>query len=423
MPRLGLELTEQCLKQLLPFALRAEVELRGGTRQRQQLAQQRDIVFIPHTRCEQCPQFTKLGLDRIVADKPGGAFELPNKGMERAVLVVRRAEITKARMVLGFNVLGKCCCEPRLADAWLSRNQHHSPFARFRLLPAADKQLDFLITTDERRRTRAQCLEPTQNAALANDPPCRLQLGKAGKCSLAEIGQIEQPSDLAARRFIDYQTVRRSECLQPRREVGCPADNRLFLRRALADQIADDHQPRRDPDPRLEFNGSDIEAADRADRSQSRPDSPLGVVLMRSRVAEIDRDTVAHVFGDKAVEAADHVGDGLVIGGDDLAQILGVETRSERCRADEIAKHHRQLPPLGVALRRERHGRFGWRPWYVGRGRGGAQSGDGIEQATAVADRGDAQLAQILGGQPPQDRIVDVIVAESRSVLFEPQSA
>jgi hypothetical protein len=40
-----------------------------------------------------------------------------------------------------------------------------------------------------------------------------------------------------------------------------------------------------------------------------------------------------------------------------------------------------------------------------------------------VADRGDAQVAQILGGQPPQDRIVDVIVAESRSVLFEPQSA
>jgi hypothetical protein len=40
-----------------------------------------------------------------------------------------------------------------------------------------------------------------------------------------------------------------------------------------------------------------------------------------------------------------------------------------------------------------------------------------------VADRGDAQLAEILGGQPPQDRIVDVIVAESCGVLFEPQPA
>ena len=40
-----------------------------------------------------------------------------------------------------------------------------------------------------------------------------------------------------------------------------------------------------------------------------------------------------------------------------------------------------------------------------------------------MADRGDAQLAQILGGQPSQNRIVDVIVAERRRVLFEPQPA
>jgi hypothetical protein len=33
------------------------------------------------------------------------------------------------------------------------------------------------------------------------------------------------------------------------------------------------------------------------------------------------------------------------------------------------------------------------------------------------------QLAQILCGQPLQDRIVDVIVAESRRVSFEPQAA
>ncbi len=32
-PRLGFELVEQCLEQLLAFALRAEVEVRGGTRQ------------------------------------------------------------------------------------------------------------------------------------------------------------------------------------------------------------------------------------------------------------------------------------------------------------------------------------------------------------------------------------------------------
>ena len=38
-----------------------------------------------------------------------------------------------------------------------------------------------------------------------------------------------------------------------------------------------------------------------------------------------------------------------VIGADDLAQILGIEPRRERGRADEIAEHHRQLAPFGLA--------------------------------------------------------------------------
>jgi hypothetical protein len=76
--------------------------------------------------------------------------------------------------------------------------------------------------------------------------------------------------------------------LQPGGEVWRLANDRLFLRRAFADQIADDHQPGRDPDPRLQFNGSDVEATNRIDQTQPRPDRPLGIVLMRSRVAEID---------------------------------------------------------------------------------------------------------------------------------------
>jgi hypothetical protein len=73
--------------------------------------------------------------------------------------------------------------------------------------------------------------------------------------------------------------------LQPGGEVWRLANDRLFLRRAFADQIADDHQPGRDPDPRLQFNGSDVEATNRIDQTQHRS---LGIVLMRSRVAEID---------------------------------------------------------------------------------------------------------------------------------------
>jgi hypothetical protein len=112
MPRLGFELVEQRLEQLLPLALRTEVELGGGTRQRQELGQQRDIVVIPRARREQCPQFAKLLFDRVVAGEPGGAFELGDEGIEGAVLVVRRAEIAQAGMRLGRDMLGKRHCEP-----------------------------------------------------------------------------------------------------------------------------------------------------------------------------------------------------------------------------------------------------------------------------------------------------------------------
>ena len=86
--------------------------------------------------------------------------------------------------------------------------------------------------------------------------------------------------------------------------------------------------------------------------AQPRPDRPLGIVLMRLRVAEIDQHAVAHVFGDKAVELGDDFGDGAVIRGDDLAQILGIEPRRQRGRADQVAEHHRQLPAFGIGRSR-----------------------------------------------------------------------
>ena len=91
-------------------------------------------------------------------------------------------------------------------------------------------------------------------------------------------------------------------------------------------QIADNHQSCGDPDTRLELDGHDIEATNRIDYAQSGPDGALGIVLMGSRVAEIDQDAVAHVFGDKPVEPRDDLG-GVVIRADDLAQILGIEAR------------------------------------------------------------------------------------------------
>src|SRR5215831_1658239 len=105
--------------------------------------------------------------------------KLRDEGIERAVLMMRRAEIAHARVRLVLDTLRERGGKSRLADARLSGDQHHPPFAGLRLLPAAGKQLDFFVATDERRRPRAQGFEAAQHPALANDPPGRLRLGKA----------------------------------------------------------------------------------------------------------------------------------------------------------------------------------------------------------------------------------------------------
>ena len=51
----------------------------------------------------------------------------------------------------------------------------------------------------------------------------------------------------------------------------------------------------------------------------------------------------------KPGEIADRLADRAIV---IAAQILGVEPRRQRGRADKIAEHNRQLPPFGVGLNR-----------------------------------------------------------------------
>jgi hypothetical protein len=112
-------------------------------------------------------------------------------------------------MGLGSDLLGDRRRQPRLPDAGLAGDQHHPSFAALRLLPAAGQQLEFLVAPDERRLPRAQGLEAAQHPALAQNAVGRLRLGKAGEHLRPEIGEIEQPTDLPARRLADDQRVRR----------------------------------------------------------------------------------------------------------------------------------------------------------------------------------------------------------------------
>jgi hypothetical protein len=113
---------------------------------------------------------------------------------------------------------------------------------------------------------------------------------------------------------------------------------------------------------------------------------------MRPWIAEINEHAVAHILRDKPVETPDDIRDGAMIGADHLPQILGIEPRGQRGRADKVAEHHRELPPLGIGGSR---GRAGWR-CQLGGGRCGAERSDCSQQLSPVTDRGNADTDQVV---------------------------
>ncbi len=189
---------------------------------------------------------------------------------------------------------------------------------------------------------------------------------------------FEQFTGKTPRHCIDDDRVRRRRRLQARREIGRFADDIALLHFAGAEQLADDDQAGGDADahlmgphlflPRVRGRVGRGKALCHGFRQRQRAAHGIfGVVFMRLRIAEIDEDAVAHIFRDIAAELGHGFGRAFVIGGDDLAQILRIELRRQRGRADKIAEHHRDLAPLG-RVRRARDGRRRRR----GGGRGGS---------------------------------------------------
>src|SRR3984893_17542255 len=76
------------------------------------------------------------------------------------------------------------------------------------------------------------------------------------------------PSELRAASVIRVYIARAVSWRGPDGEVRRLTDDRLVLRRAFADQIADDHQPGGDPDARLELSRFDIQPTDRVDQAE-----------------------------------------------------------------------------------------------------------------------------------------------------------
>ena len=73
---------------------------------------------------------------------------------------------------------------------------------------------------------------------------------------------------------------------------------------------------------------------------------------MSLRITEIDKQPVPHESADVATEMLDHGSASILKPANDAAQFLGIKLDRKASRADKIAKQNREMPSLGLRVRR-----------------------------------------------------------------------
>src|SRR6202034_3042430 len=105
------------------------------------------------------------------------------------------------------------------------------------------------------------------------------------------------------------------------REVWGFPDRCVLPRVAGPDRFPNDHQPRCDANPNMQWFAARSRPADCGSNGKTGPHSPFGIGLPSFRPAEIDQHAVTDVPRNEAVKLLDGCGDARLIGADDLSQI------------------------------------------------------------------------------------------------------
>ena len=146
--RQRLDLRTSASSVLLPPLLRGQVGrriasvVRQPTAARQTARRSAGEVAVCASRASSLSSLHSGGLRAVNA---GGAFDLADERIERAVRVLRRAEIARARVRLGRKAFHERSGQPRFADAGLAGEQHHLAFAAPCRGPAPRQQLDLFV--------------------------------------------------------------------------------------------------------------------------------------------------------------------------------------------------------------------------------------------------------------------------------------
>ena len=128
---------------------------------------------------------------------------------------------------------------------------------------------------------------------------------------------------------------------------------RQLLLSATRPDLADHHETRVNanahgqPDTLLVFQPR-IQGPDGLDDLASRTDRPLGIILVRLGVAEVDQQPVPEILGDPPLKALDHFGACRLVGANHLPQILRVKPASEGRGLDQITEQDRELAAFGL---------------------------------------------------------------------------
>ena len=133
------------------------------------------------------------------------------------------------------------------------------------------------------------------------------------------------------------------------------------------------------------------------------------VVAVGDRGTEYGHDAVADMLVDVPAMLGHEAIDPLEEGVEERVHILRVEPARQRRITGEVGEQDADLPPLAFDRVRRHPILKRLRP----------QLGNRLEQASAVPDRADAEILEVVGGQRRQQGGVDGIVLESLGILPE----
>ena len=122
-------------------------------------------------------EFVELCLHCVVLGKAGGTFHLADDGKEGAVCALWRTEIPQSCMRFGGKAFEQRGRQSRFADARLTGEQNHLPFASLCLRPAPQEQFEFFfrptssVTPPACRASKRLSTEHGRSAAHARTGP------------------------------------------------------------------------------------------------------------------------------------------------------------------------------------------------------------------------------------------------------------